>query len=265
MTTNVEPRDLRPAAGVWTSFRQQAWLLVESRRWLTLTVILLVVLLLLTLNDLPAHIPAIMMVAVFALPAPVIWATTVWAGETPTRRTYHWSLPVARPAHDLARVVAGALYLFAAYAVLAGAGALVAIVEGTFPRFSEIQPVAWANYVLAPLIIYLLVMPIVLWSDYRITRLLFGVTVGLIVFSNVLDWIGLGFAARGIHALIFASEGFGAAMVAGMVPEITSLAGQVPVAADPWLPAALLWLGLGVVFTLFTAVYRPDDLKRLLR
>jgi hypothetical protein len=262
--TDNGAHELGPFAGMRTSFRQQAWLLGVSRRWVPLTLILLVVLLLLLmLGDFPPKSPPIIFAAVLALPVSVIWAATVWSGETPTRRTYHWSLPVARPGHDLARIFVGALYLLGAYAVLAGAGALVSVIDGTFPRFAAIQPVAWANYILAPLIIYLLVMPNVLWSEYRITHVVYGAFFGVIIVANILKWVGFGFGADSIHKLIFASEGLGSAMVAGMLPEITSLvAGDAVVAGEPWLPAALLWLGIGLVLTLFTAMFRPDDLRR---
>lgn len=263
MATTVDGGEPRRFAGMGTSFRQQAWLMAVSGRWIALVLVLLALLMLPMLRNVPPQIPLLMIAAVFALPVGVIWAATVWKGETPSRRTYHWSLPVARPAHDLARVAVGALYLLAAYAVLAGAGALVALADGGFDRFAAIRPVAWANYVMAPLIVYLLVMPNVLWSDYRITRRIYGVAFGGILLTIVLQRLGIGFAADTLDSMVFASRGAGAALWAGMMPEVTTFApGSVAVAADPWLPAALLWLGIGLVFTVFTASFRPDDLRR---
>ena len=265
MTTHVDARRPRPFASAAISFRQQAMLLAASGRWIALVLVLLVPLMVPMLRDdvLP-QIPLLMIAAVFALPVGVIWAATVWKGETPSRRTYHWSLPVPRPAHDLARVIVGALYLLAAYAVLACAGALVALADGTFERFAAIQPVAWANYILAPLIIYLLVMPNVLWSDYRITRRIYGVAFGGILLAIVLGRIGIGFAVDVLDSLMFASRGLASALWAGMMPELTIV---VPGGAPPttaWWPAAWLWLTVGVVLTLFTATFRPDDLRRRL-
>jgi hypothetical protein len=171
-------------------------------------------------------------------------------------------LPVPRPAHDLARVVVGAVYLLAAYAVLAAAGALVALADGTFERFADIQSVAWVNYVFAPLIIYLLVMPNVLWSDYRITRWIYGVGFGGILLTILLDRIGIGFGVEALDRLMFASRGIAAALWSGMMPELTVVPGSPRVAAEPWWPAAWPWLLAGLALTAFTATFRPDDLRR---
>ncbi|HUF12650.1 MAG TPA: hypothetical protein VMN78_06105 [Longimicrobiales bacterium] len=42
------------------------------------------------------------------------------------------------------------------------------------------------------------------------------------------------------------------------------LASSAPDASEPWWPAAWPWLAAGLAFTLFTAAFRPDDLRRLL-
>ena len=49
----------------------------------------------------------------------------VWLSESPSRRRYHWSLPIRREVHDLSRVTAGACWLFLAGCLFIAIGYLV--------------------------------------------------------------------------------------------------------------------------------------------
>lgn len=54
----------------------------------------------------------------------LLWPGGVWSGEGPGDRAYHWSLPVARPAHDLTRLGAGAAWYLVIVALGLGIGLL---------------------------------------------------------------------------------------------------------------------------------------------
>ncbi len=265
MATNVGARELRPAPGIGISFRQQAWLLGVSGRWAFLILGLLAVLMLFGLSDVPREVPRILITAMLALLGGAIWAVMVWDGENPDRRSYHWSLPVPRPAHDLARVAVGAVYLLGVCAVLAGAGAMAASANGTFDRFAAVGPEAWATFFVAPLIIYLLVLPVVLWSDYPITRWVFGIIFGVGLLAAILSWQGLPLLGEVINKT-FESEnwGLGAALFNGIVREVSGSM-ELPAPVDLWWTAAALWFTLGLALTLFAGIYRPDDLRRFVR
>ncbi|MFQ6045509.1 MAG: hypothetical protein ACE5PT_03990 [Gemmatimonadales bacterium] len=259
MATTVEARELRVAPGIGISIRQQAWLLGVSGRWGFLILGLLAVLMLIGLSDVPPEVPRIVITANLALVGAVAWPIMVWLGEGPSRRSYHWSLPVPRPAHDLARVALGAVYLLGTCVVLAGASAIAASANGTFDRFAATGAVAWANFFVAPLIVYIWVSPVVLWSEYRITRWVFITWASVGPLSLILEW-------RGIHVLNEAVEwffdrdwGITTALFDGVQREVMEL----PVRFEAWWTAAAMWFARGRALTVFTALYRPDDLRRL--
>ena len=264
MATNVGARELRPAPGIGTSFRQQAWLLGVSGRWVFLILGLVAVLMLIGLSDVPREVPRILISAMLALLGGAIWPVMVWHGEGPDRRSYHWSLPVPRPAHDLARVALGAVYLLGVCAVLAAAGALAASMNGTFDRFAAIGPEAWANFFVAPLIVYLLVSPVVLWSDYPITRWVFGIIFGMGLLAVILSWQGLHQLGEGMSKIAEAENwGLGPALF-GILREVRRSM-ELPAPVDLLWTAAALWFTLGLALTLFAGIYRPDDLRRFVR
>lgn len=96
------------------------------------------------------------------------WAASIWSDEGPGDRAYHWSLPVAGPAHDLTRVGLGGVYylavgflglaagtvlfvFFAGRPVLGGAGVwgltalglTVGFLLGTVPALLTAHPLRW--------------------------------------------------------------------------------------------------------------------------
>jgi hypothetical protein len=56
--------------------------------------------------------------ALYCLPLIAVWPSLLWRGEPFGRRHYHWSLPVSHGAHDLARVMAGGLWVGVVVAML---------------------------------------------------------------------------------------------------------------------------------------------------
>ena len=260
MTTDVDMGDVRRATRIGASLRQQTILLGASGRWAYLILGLLALLLLLGMTDIPREAPCLLILAQFALLAGVTWAVMVWFGEGPDRRSYQWSFPVSRPAHDLARVAVGAAYLLGICAALAGAGAVSSALNGTFDRFGSVGAASWVNYFLTPLIVYLLVMPVVLWSDYAITRWVFAIVLGMGLLAAFLGWQGVSLPGD-VMRVAFEAEHWG--LGPALFDWSLAMAGPEPAGAV-WTAEAL-WFAVGMGLTVFTAVFRPDDLRRLVR
>jgi hypothetical protein len=96
------------------------------------------------------------------------WAATVWHNEGPSRRTYHWAMPVRRDEHDLLRVLAGAGVLLAGLSVLAAITTLMALAGGYGPQLARLAPGVWLSYFAGPLIAYLLVSALAVATDHPI-------------------------------------------------------------------------------------------------
>jgi hypothetical protein len=259
--------ELRPAAGAGTSFRQQFRMLALSRRWLFLTGSLLAVIPLVGTGGGQAYPFGFFAAGGVAVLAGGLWALGVWRGEPPMRRSYHWSLPVSRTAHDLARVAAGAIQLVCACAIVAAAIALFAVADGTFAGLAATPAGGWASFFVAPLIVYLLASPVILWNEYAITRWV----IGSLVAGGVLMMLLQGPFIRVLDAVLtpfFFNEawGLGNVLTIMTVHVLTdALAGTVTPAPAGWWPAVALWLGIGAFASLLAARYRPDDLIRLIR
>lgn len=254
---NADTEGRTPALGA--AVRQQALLLGVSGRWAYLVLGLVGLLMLIGLSGLPAATSRMLIVSQLALLAGVLWAMMVWFGEGPDRRVYQWSLPVPRGAQDLARVAVGGLYLIGVCAVLGGAGAVAEAVNGTFDRVLTIDMLWWTGFFVTPLIAYFLVTPVVLWSDYSVTRWGFALLFGVGLLAVVLSWQGMEWLASAIGT-VFDAEGLG--LGAALFDWTLGLFGPVP--TGPAWAATVLWAGVGVVLTALTGMYRPDDVRRAL-
>lgn len=263
-TTNA----LRAPVGAGTSFRQQLWMMGRNKGWLVLTASLVALLLVFVLSFSGA---AQLEIAPLLFAAPIVqfaaagWVLSVWRVEASHQRTYHWSLPVHRPAHDLARVTVGALYLLLACSIMYGLAAVEALMAGTFDLLAAFGVEAWGNLFVGPLIAYLLAMPLMQWSESRNVRwalagfALLGVVAGL--GANH----GLGFLAEAFRTVLFAEQfGLAVALSNGVSTAMADAMGRPGglVSDAAWWPAAALWLTIGVAATIFTAAYRPADLAR---
>jgi hypothetical protein len=60
-----------------------------------------------------------------------VWAFAVFHNEGPSARMYHWSMPVNRTVHTLARLGAGILWLWLLLAGLVAVGAIMAVLAET--------------------------------------------------------------------------------------------------------------------------------------
>ena len=252
MSTKLDARD---AAGFGAAFTQEVWLLGMSHRWLYL-IIGPIAFLMLALLHFPNMQGMIGLMALIAVAASAFWPVMVWYNEGPSRRAYHWSLPVARGSHEMARVFAGAVWLLAVCGVLAAIGLLTDFANGTIVNASsEIAemlygPKAWLYFFASPVVLYFLVMPLTLWSEYRITRVLLGSWIAYVVVALWAQSMGFHQLAHAID-FVFGSEGWSLGDV--LIPGIDT-AGS--------MSALAFWLAIGVALSAATAWFRPDDIRR---
>lgn len=238
---------LRAPVGFWTSFMQQLRLLGWSGRWgvLVLGLLSLLVVAVSTRVDARLGLPAVLVAALLGLPAGLFWALGVWHGELPHRRAYHWSLPVSRPGHDLARIAAGGLWLLAAYGVLAAAGAVVAAMSGGWARFASIGP-TWATFFTGPLALYLLTSSLALWSDSAGLRRALAAVIVMGFLAGILEiepW-------RRVMVFLFGGDhGLGPALLGGLLRQGDADTGV--------FIAAALWFAIGLAATVLASAFRP--------
>jgi hypothetical protein len=243
---------LRAAATTAASFRHQAWLLGVSGRWIYPAAAVVALLLLVGRTQ-----NVSLLAAIFAVVLGSVWPLIVWHAETPGRRLYHWSLPVTRAAHDLMRVATGALYLVVICAVF---GATAAISDGTLAGFTARGPQAWSSFFLVPLILYFVVTPLALWSEYAITRWTLGSSVAFAVVAVVLELQGV---SQPVELIAWALADGRWSFTFALTDGIEAMDPSHTASAARWAIAAALWLGFGIAWTIFTAIFRPDDLKRM--
>lgn len=185
------------------------------------------------------------------------WALIVWRDDPPKNRRYHWSMPVDMAHHDLARVLAGAIWLLPALAAFFVAGSLLALGEGQAAELGRAAPMLALRLLIAPLLGYLLLAPIGVASNRPlewVIGLFIGIQ-GLIGAGTLLDRSGT--LLRIFEAVFGPPWGLGWALAApfsadgpggGAGSAIDVLAG--------WLPAVLLWLVITSAMVTLAAVRR---------
>jgi MFS family permease len=201
------------------------------------------------------------------------WAFAVMHNEGPSHRHYHWSQPVPRHVHSLARVVAGLAWLWLVYAVVMAAAFAFAATEGNAWQLMELSGLAWLNFFTGALLGYLLVSVLTLVSDYPM-RWFFGLlflvplTLGLIA-----EWLGLQTLVRTLaRPVTDATWGLGATIVSAMnadaaevVQGVSGIANTSHAAFDSttWVWSTLLWAGILSAIVGLAAAVHPDQRPRL--
>jgi hypothetical protein len=216
---------------------------------------------------------------VFTVVIGPVWAFAVLHNEGPSHRLYHWSQPVVRHVHSLARIAAGLAWLWIGYGLVAAAAFAFATAEGNVWQLQELGGLAWLNLFTGALLGYLAVSVLTLTSDYPI-RWFFGLLFLVPLSLGLLtQWFGLPQLASTLARPITDSAwGLGLALVGAMGDatfRVTQAAMGVavtdgpsrPLSAEPtsWVLATLLWtviLGTAVVVA---AVVHPDRRPQLPR
>jgi MFS family permease len=210
---------------------------------------------------------------VFAVIMGPAWAFAVLHNEGPSNRHYHWSQPVSRHVHSLARVAAGLAWLWLVYGVVTVSALAFAATEGNAWQLGALSGLAWLNLFTGALLGYLVVSVLTLVSDYPM-RWFFGLLFLLPLALGLLaEWLGLQTLVRTLaRPVTDATWGLGAIMVNAMNADVsevmhgvTGIGNTTHTAFDPttWVWATLLWVGiLGALVALAAAVH-PDQRPRL--
>ncbi len=162
----------------------------------------------------------------------------LWDGEPPSRREYHWAMPVAKGRHDLARVLAGVVVLLGWGAALYGSVLVLALVGGQAGGLAGVAPLAWASLFLGPLLWYLVTSFFTVRMEHPSGWIwsIVGVTAAMTTLSQLLP---LGPVVRILGHLLFERFGIVTA-VAG--PVGASLLGIEGVRMETWPLAWLVWV-----------------------
>jgi len=197
------------------------------------------------------------LVAVIASYIVLLWtgiagAISTWHKEGPANRSYHWSLPVSRTAHDLSRVAAGGLWLLCAIALMLAAAVFGLLAGGRSSTLDAISITGWINYFSGPITLFLIVSLAGLRSN-RPTRAFF-----LAYLAAVGPWLLFAMLDFRIPYVIWdqvnnGTWGVQRALVDGFFEGLAS--GETVGAM--WFSAALFWLAFGVVAVFLGARHHP--------
>lgn len=179
---------------------------------------------------------------------------SVWRTEDPSRRAYHWAMPVARAPHTLIKLACGWIWMMCAVAVyllwIVLVGLMIQAIRGSMGAVHWAAAWTWLVPFTATTVTYLITSVAAIASDHP-WRWVAGVTLGyfvLIAFLAVLQMHGTERALQtvtsgyyGLAAAAFGSvQHFGGASV------------------ERWVGATLIWGGLSVIGVVLASNRRPE-------
>jgi hypothetical protein len=201
-----------------------------------------------------------------------IWGFAVFHNEGPGSRHYHWSQPVARDVHSLARVAAGLAWLWLLYALLIVVALVIGGLDGDLWQFTEVGLAGWVNYFTAPLIGYLAISLLTIPSDYPIRWFLGIIFLFPILVSLLDEWATLESLVRtllkplshpawGLGITIIGPLGVSVSRIHGLLqPEIGQ--GGPDFDLGVWWLATTFWVLLLAAVVWALARRHPDTLPR---
>jgi hypothetical protein len=176
-----------------------------------------------------------------------------WRGETPSQRGYHWSLPVRRPLHQLARLAAGWAWLVTAVVAGIFVGWIVAAAIAGGLSFGS--PGVLVAALLSLSALYGLGAVFALLSDHPLWWIL-GTWAGLsalTVLAHARDWSVI---EVWIESIL--NTGSISLSVATSAPAVLAgVSGGGEAAARPWA-AVLLWTGIALAAVTTAAFIRQE-------
>jgi hypothetical protein len=191
----------------------------------------------------------------------------VWRSEDPSRRAYHWSMPVARGPHTIVKLLSGWLWMMIAVAVyllcIIMLGRIIPAIVGEAARPGVTPGWEWVAAFTAATLGYLLTSIAVIASNHP-WRWIGGLVIGYGVLVAVLNAFGMQEAGRALQTISDGAYGFNAALVGatqdgprgvsvGMTRETMRA-----LRFSTWLVAMPLWIiGSGIAVTI--ASYRHRE------
>lgn len=275
MEATIEREATYSPAGFGKAFAEQFRLLWTSRRPLLVLVGLLG---LLTLAGEPwSQGPIARLFKAWPIWAVLVgpfWGFAVWHNEGPANRLYFWSQPVSRTAHAMGRVAAGAAWLLVLSGALILAGTLFAAFEGHLGQFAALNVTAWVSFFTGPLLGYLVISALTVWSDYPI-RWFLGVLFGVPITLTLLDeWLRLeAFIKWILTPLSDETWGLGVSIVGPIAVAMQRLHDAIedtPTSGglsagfdlDTWWVAVALWVLFWTTVVFLLARPHPDTFPR---
>ena len=189
--------------------------------------------------------------AVFALFFPF----AVWSNEQPSKRGYHWAMPVDRRAHDLARVAAGVVLLLGIEAIVYATSVFVSLVSGQSAGLADLSPLFWLALFLGPLVPYAMNSVLLVRSEHP-AGWLWGSIGAMALVSTFSTLLGLGPLVRLIEGVFIGSSGLLQAVVG---PIWSGWAAQPTADGLAWLGVWVLWIGLFGVAIVVAASTRASS------
>lgn len=182
----------------------------------------------------------------------------VWRSEDPARRAYHWSMPIARGAHTVMKMLAGWLWLMMATAVFLlfniGLASAVSLITGQTVSQSAAPAWIFIAAFTAPTIGYLLTSIPVIGSNHP-WRWIGGVVIGLAVLIAAFRSFGMQEVSDALNAIFNGTYGLNAGLL-GLTPSgnrgMTREAIQL-VQLHTWIAAMPLWLIGSAIAAVFTS------------
>lgn len=208
-----------------------------------------------------------------------LWAVAVFHNEGPSKRLYHWSLPVGRTRHTLARLAAGLAWLWLAFAVLIAVGAVMAALDGDLWQLGEISFAGWVNLFTGPLIGYLGVSILTVGSDYPIRWGLGIIFLFPLTLTAIDEWLGMPEVVRAIARPLGGEQwGLMRVILGELGEDITRLDQQLyrmmnpgleahgnALTIDYWWISTAGWVLLLLGLVTLMASRHPDTLPRIRR
>ncbi len=219
----------------------------------------------------PAHNPSLDLSPEILIPAiflAFLAPLSIWKSEEPSRRSYHWSMPVDRSVHTLTKNTSGWVWFMIAMMAFILWGLLMALITGGdlgLQREQAIPAWRWIHPFVAATIGYLLASAIVLASDHP-WRWFAGIVLGFVLVTNILRAAGMPDLAMALQSVWEGNWGLEVALTGSTeVPtEVTRRDGTTMIRLidrpdfHAWIRAALLWLGIGTAGVV-AAAYRHQE------
>lgn len=205
-----------------------------------------------------------------------IWAFAVFHNEGPDNRLYFWAQPAHRALHSLARIAAGAAWLWIIFAGLILAGWVVGLMDGDAWQLGAIGAAGWVNFFTGPLLGYLALSMLTVPSNYPIRW-----TVGILfiiplAISALIEWLNMeDLLETALKPLIHEDWGLGVTLIGGLGRDVDALqhslrglrdpsytGGSSFEAAELWWTATPIWILLLAALVVLISTRHPDTLPR---
>jgi hypothetical protein len=191
----------------------------------------------------------------------------VWRSEDPARRTYHWSMPVARGPHTVVKLLSGWAWMMIASAVyllfIIILATVVPTITGEANRLGNASAWEWVVAFTAPTLAYLLTSIAVIGSNHA-WRWIGGLFIGYWVLIGFLSAFWMHDLAQALRTISNGTYGLSAALFGSVSHSSGNM--EVGVTREMmressvrnWLIAMPLWIiGSGIAVTI--ASYRHRE------